>query len=481
VVEGLPAEWGMCSRTVELDTYPWALSSWKDTIAIGPGSRDIIILDAITGSQVAVFCGHANSVGSVIFSLDGTLLVSGSDDNTLKLWDVQTGGVIKTFYGHTNGICSVSISPDCTMIASGSQDCTIRLWSIQTGECLCVIEQQGGVGCVSFSPADPQYLISVSGDVIQEWDINGHQVGPAYNGSCAAFSLDGTSFVSCGEEIGVQNSDSVASLTKYHVPGCFEHCCFTPDGRLVVTANGSILYIWDIAGLDPHLIKTIDEHIDNINSLAFSSSSLISASDDRIVKFWQIDLLMDPVASNPKSVTPSSNSITSDEIRFISLQTEYNIAISVGLEGVVKTWDISTGLCKMTFQIPIEGRTLKGAQMIDDMSTFAWLANKKVHLWDIEEGKLLQTIDELDLSTQGQDSKTPGSSPTPNHLHFINNAIGLMTKPSVIVDTVTGKEVFRLYGRYVWLADAKWDGWYLVAGYRSGEVLILDFNHLLLQ
>jgi len=62
---------------------------------------------------------------------DGTLLVSGSRDDTVKLWDVQTGGVIKTFRGHTDCVLSVAISADCTMIISGSSDKTIHLWDIQ--------------------------------------------------------------------------------------------------------------------------------------------------------------------------------------------------------------------------------------------------------------------------------------------------------------------------------------------------------------
>jgi len=55
------------------------------------------------------------------------------------------------------------------------------------------------------------------------------------------------------------------------------------------------------------------------------------------------------------------------------------------------------------------------------------------------------------------------------------------TGPSVIKDTVTGKEVFQLVGRYAKPTDMQWDGQYLVAGYMSGEVLILDFNCVLLQ
>jgi hypothetical protein len=45
-----------------------------------------------------------------------------------------------------------------------------------------------------------------------------------------------------------------------------------------------------------------------------------------------------------------------------------------------------------------------------------------------------------------------------------------------IKDTITGKVVFQLSGRYAKANDVQWDGQYLVAGYDSGEVLILDFH-----
>ena len=89
---------------------------------------------------MAIFSGHTDWVYCLTFSLDGTLLVSGSYDKTVKLWDVQTGGVINTFHGHTDEVLSVFISADLTMIASGSEDNKICLWGIQTEECLQIIE-----------------------------------------------------------------------------------------------------------------------------------------------------------------------------------------------------------------------------------------------------------------------------------------------------------------------------------------------------
>ena len=70
-------------------------------------------------------------------------------------------------------------------------------------------------------------------------------------------------------------------------------------------------------------------------------------------------------------------------------------------------------------------------------------------------------------------------SPPRPHLDFIG---GIRMERSLlpgIEDTITGKEVFQLPSRYTRPADVQWDGQYLVAGYDSGEVLILDCTHLL--
>ena len=125
MVKGLQVKWGTCSCTVSFDNTPLCLSCWKDLIAVGLHSGDIIILDAITGVHMFILSCHTDKVNSLAFSLDGIFLISGSDDTTVNLWDIQTGGVIKTFSGHTGLVWSVSISLYCTVIASGSEDNTI--------------------------------------------------------------------------------------------------------------------------------------------------------------------------------------------------------------------------------------------------------------------------------------------------------------------------------------------------------------------
>ncbi|MCP5103261.1 MAG: hypothetical protein GY950_07780, partial [bacterium] len=70
------------------------------------------------------------------FSPDNRRVVSGSDDNTLKLWDVESGRLLTTFEGHSNAVYSVAVSPDNKTIVSAGLDNTIKLWDIQTGKLL---------------------------------------------------------------------------------------------------------------------------------------------------------------------------------------------------------------------------------------------------------------------------------------------------------------------------------------------------------
>jgi len=54
----------------------------------------------------------------------------------VRLWDVSTGQCLNTLHGHTSGVWSVGFSPDGSTLVSGSQDETIKLWDVKTGECL---------------------------------------------------------------------------------------------------------------------------------------------------------------------------------------------------------------------------------------------------------------------------------------------------------------------------------------------------------
>ena len=86
--------------------------------------------DVAAGREGVTLGGHEGWVAALAFSPDGSLLATGSHDQTIKLWDSSTGWELTTLSGHTGNVYSVAFSPDGTLLASGSLDGTVRLWDV---------------------------------------------------------------------------------------------------------------------------------------------------------------------------------------------------------------------------------------------------------------------------------------------------------------------------------------------------------------
>ncbi|WP_245894132.1 WD40 repeat domain-containing protein [Chamaesiphon polymorphus] len=101
--------------------------------------------NADSGECYQTLCGHTGILGAVAFSPDGKILASGRSDLTIRLWDVSTEECFHVLTGHTSGVTSVCFLPvdparpietQPQILVSGSHDETIRLWDIKTGECV---------------------------------------------------------------------------------------------------------------------------------------------------------------------------------------------------------------------------------------------------------------------------------------------------------------------------------------------------------
>ncbi|KAG8755155.1 hypothetical protein FRC12_010980 [Ceratobasidium sp. 428] len=151
--------------------------------------------------------GHQSWVSAVAYSPDGTRIVSGSWDRTIRIWDAKTGQPIsQPLHGHTHSITSVTYSLDGSRILSSSEDKTFRVWDAYSGQPMG--QPLEGPRLIKNEPFaySPDGICIISpaqySQTIDVWNIyTGQPVGQPLAGHtnmiiCVAYSPDGTQVVS---------------------------------------------------------------------------------------------------------------------------------------------------------------------------------------------------------------------------------------------------------------------------------------------
>ena len=275
------------------------------TVAIVTKDKTLDVLDSKTGHWVKTLRGHSGWITSVNFSSDGSTIVSGSYDKTIKLWDFNTGRMIRTLGGKFLGYIgrapsdwdlSVEFSPDGTMIVSGSNNNTIKLWEVSTGRCIKTLKEHLDlVNSVGFSP-NGSVIVSGSGDkTVKLWNVSTGDCIKTFRGhssgvQSAGFSPDGRTIVSGSYDKTVKLWDvsdgkCLETLTG-HTFGV-NSVGFSPDGSTIVSGSyDKTVKLWDVS--DGKCIETLTGHSGCVYSVCFSPDGkyIVSGSGDGTVKLW---------------------------------------------------------------------------------------------------------------------------------------------------------------------------------------------------
>ncbi|KAG8794307.1 hypothetical protein FRC12_024968 [Ceratobasidium sp. 428] len=341
----------------------WSLSYSSDGAYIVSGSHDntIRVWDAHTGQPIGKPVeGHTSYVRSVAYSPDGAYIVSGSVDKTIRIWDAHTRQPAgQPLEGHTSGVNSVAYSPDGAYIVSGSFDQTIRIWDAHTRQPVGqpLEGHTHSVLSVAYSP-DGAYIVSGSVDkTIRIWDAQTRQpVGQPIKAhtdhvNSAAYSPDGAYIVSGSSDNTIRIWDShtrqpAGQLLQGHA-WPVNSVAYSPDSAHIV--SGSIddtIRIWDAHTLQP-VGKPLQGHTSTVNSVAYSPDGayIVSGSKDNTIRIWDANTRQpadEPLRGHSRCVDSVAYSPDGAHI------------VSGSVDNSIRIWDAHIG---QPVGQPLEGHT----------------------------------------------------------------------------------------------------------------------------
>jgi small GTP-binding protein len=246
---------------------------------------------------------HRGDVLRVAMTPDGSRAVSGSEDQTMRVWNVETGQCLATLEGHIYGVWAVAITPDGRRAISGSADKTVRVWDVQTGQCLATLEGHTDSVLAVTVTADGRRIVSCSGDkTVRVWDVEMKR--------CLAILRGHTDIV--------------------------RGVAVTADGELAVSGSfDKTVRVWDVQ--TGQCLATLEGHTDAVYGVAIMPDRrrIVSGSDDRTVRVWDVQTGQCLAVLEGHTDMMFGVAVTADGRRIVS---------SSG-DKTVRVWDVQTGQC----------------------------------------------------------------------------------------------------------------------------------------
>ncbi|XP_077994598.1 apoptotic protease-activating factor 1-like [Glandiceps talaboti] len=224
-----------------------------DQIAYGTDKGQVKVLSL--GGQVMYDClhGHNGPVRSMCYTQDGKVLITCSDDKTVKIWKDSAEAIVCT--GHTQSVRKCILFNKDTKILSSSYDGTLKVWDARTGQLI--------------------YTCLTSKEWVLSCDISHDE------SMIASTSVDRTAKIWNSE-----NGELIHNITGHR--DCVRSCKFSSDSKLLATGDDQgIVKIWNTK--TGKLVSSCGRHHCWVTDIKWSldSKRLVSVSEN--IKWWTVN------------------------------------------------------------------------------------------------------------------------------------------------------------------------------------------------
>ena len=426
--------------------------------------------ETTTGKEIRRFQGHDAPVASAVFSSDGKRVLTASYDHTARLWDIAIGKEIRRFQGHDRRVASTVFSSDDKRILTASGDKTARLWDTATGKEIRRFQgHEARVNFAVFSP-DGKRILTASGDkTARLWDsATGKEIG-RFKGhedrvNFAVFSPDGKRILTASGDKSARLWDTATGKEIRRFQGHKDRvnfAVFSPGGKRILTASGdSTARLWD-SGTGKE-IRRFQGHDGWVTSAVFSPDGkrILTASNDKTPRLWDSAIGRE-IRRFSKRDTMVITGVFSPDGKQI---------LTTSGDKIARLWEFATGKEIRRF-MGHDGSINSAVFSPDQKRILTASEDKTVRLWDTASGKEIRCLLGHIFPVISA-AFSPGGkrilSASNNFLNFQHNIR--------LWDTDTGKEIrrFKENGGFVYSALFSPDGKRILAVSGDGSARLRE-------